>query len=281
MLFLAWLNAPLVTRLMRVVEATHQVRATCRREEFHDVLRKEPVDVAVIDPSLGVADTRHGNVSVALELLAAAPNASVIVYGYPVQRVVAELAAIARNHRTFFVARDARDETAQLRLAVTLATAADPSFELLARLQSPFAKLPSLVARALTLALEHPEDVRRVADVAFAAGKSERTLNRYLDHVGLHSAGHFVTAANLLYAYRLLRQPRTRVNDVAERLDYASVNHFREAVHRSIGCSPRELRAMHADILAERIAAWLSRRPNATCAPPESHWLAPPSELRG
>ncbi|HEX5073049.1 MAG TPA: AraC family transcriptional regulator [Gemmatimonadaceae bacterium] len=281
MLFLAWLNAPFVTRLMRVVEATHQVRATSRREEFLDILRQEPVDVAVIDPSLGATDTRHGNASVALELLSAAPNASVIVYGYPVQRVVAELGAIARNHRTLFVVRDARDEIAQLRLAVTLATAADPSFELLARLQSSFARLPSLVARALTLALEHPEKVHRVADVAFAAGKSERTLNRYLDHVGLHSAGYFVTAANLLYAYRLLRQPRTRVNDVAERLDYASVNHFREAVRRSIGCSPRELRAMHADILAERIATWLSRTPNGMPAPSGPQWLLPSSEARG
>ena len=90
-----------------------------------------------------------------------------------------------------------------------------------------------------------------------------------------------MTAANLLYAYRLLRQPRTRVNDVAERLDYASVNHFREAVRRSIGCSPRELRAMHADILAERIATWLSRKPDAIPSHPESQWLAPPNEALG
>ena len=281
MLFLAWLNAPLVTRLMRVVDVTHQVRATSRRDEFLEMLRQEAVDVVVIDPSLSPSDTRHADVSVALALLAAVPNASVIVYGYPVQHVVAELGTIARNHRALFVARDSRDELSQLRLAVTVATAADPTFELLARLQSPFAKLPSLVARALALALEHPEDVHRVADVAFAAGKSERTLNRYLDHVGLHSAGYFVTAANLLYAYRLLRQPRTRVNDVAERLDYASVNHFREAVRRSIGCSPRELRAMHADILAERIATWLSRKPDAIPSHPESQWLAPPNEALG
>ncbi len=281
MLFLAWLNAPLVTRLIRVVEATHQVRATNRRDEFLETLRQQAVDVVVIDPSLSASDAGHADVSVALALVTVAPNASVIVYGYPVQRVVAELGTIARNHRAFFVARDSRDEVAQLRLAVTLATAADPTFELLARLQSPFAKLPSLVARALALALERPEDVHRVSDVAFAAGKSERTLNRHLDHVGLHSAGHFVTAANLLYAYRLLRQPRTRVNDVAERLDYASVNHFREAVRRSIGCSPRELRTMHADILAERIAAWLSRRPDAIPSRSESQWLPPSTEVFG
>jgi AraC-like DNA-binding protein len=267
--------------LIRVVEATHQVRATNRRDEFLETLRQQAVDVVVIDPSLSASDAGHADVSVALALVTVAPNASVIVYGYPVQRVVAELGTIARNHRAFFVARDSRDEVAQLRLAVTLATAADPTFELLARLQSPFAKLPSLVARALALALERPEDVHRVSDVAFAAGKSERTLNRHLDHVGLHSAGHFVTAANLLYAYRLLRQPRTRVNDVAERLDYASVNHFREAVRRSIGCSPRELRTMHADILAERIAAWLSRRPDAIPSRSESQWLPPSTEVFG
>lgn len=281
MLFLAWLNAPLVTRLVQVVDGTHQVHATSRRDEFLKYLREHAVDVAVIDPSLATFDARNAETSVALALLSAAPNASVIIYGYPVQRVVAELGTIARNHRALFVARDARDELSQLRLAITLATAVDPTLELLARLQSPFAKLPSAVARALALALEHPEDVHRVADVAFAAGKSERTLNRYLDTVGLHSAGYFVTAAHLLYAYRLLRQPRTRVADVAERLNYASVNHFREAVRRAIGCSPRELRAMHSDAFAERVATWLARSPDwirGRSAPP---WIPTPTEARG
>jgi AraC-like DNA-binding protein len=281
MRFLAWLNAPLVSRLVQVVEGTHQVHATSRRDEFLKCLREEVVDVAVIDPSLEVPDARRPDTSIALALLAAAPNAAVIVYGYPVQHVVAELGTIARNHRALFVARDARDEASQLRLAVTLATAADPTFELLARLRPPFAKLPTTVARALALTLEHPEDVHRVADVAFAAGKSERTLNRWLDTVGLHSAGYFVTAAHLLYAYRLLRQPRTRVADVAERLGYASVNHFREAVRRAIGCSPRELRGMHSNAFAERVAAWLARGPEWIPPGASQPWLPAPTEARG
>ena len=280
MFFLAWLNAPLVTRLVQVVDGTHQVHATSRRDEFLKCLREETVDVAVIDPSLAASDTRHTDSSIALALLSAAPNASVIIYGHPIQRVVAELGTIARNHRALFVARDSRDELSQLRLAVTVATAIDPTFELLTRLQSPFAKLPPTVARALALALQHPEDVHRVADVAFAAGTSERTLNRYLDTVGLHSAGYFVTAAHLLYAYRLLRQPRTRIADVAERLSYASVNHFREAVRRAIGVSPRELRAMHSDAFAERVATWLAR---GTWIPDrdDARWIPTPNELRG
>jgi len=281
MLFLAWLNAPLVTRLVQVVDGTHQVHATSRRDEFLRCLRDDAVDVVVIDPCLAPHDVKHAEASIALALLADAPNAAVIVYGHPVQRVVTELGTIARNHRALFVVRDARDELAQLRLAVTLATAVNPTFELLSRLQLPFAKLPGTVARALALALEHPEDVHRVADVAFAAGKSERTLNRYLDNVGLHSAGYFVTAAHLLYAYRLLQQPRTRVADVAERLGYASVNHFRESVRRAIGCSPRELRVMHADAFAERAAAWLARGPEwirTRSAPP---WINTPTEARG
>ena len=57
MQFLAWLNAPLVTRLVQVVDSTHQVHATSRREEFLKYLGDEAVDVAVIDPSL--ARLRH------------------------------------------------------------------------------------------------------------------------------------------------------------------------------------------------------------------------------
>ena len=283
MLLLAWLNAPLVTRLVQVVDGTHQVIATSHREEFLSYLRDDAVDVAVIDPSIATYDARHPNASIALALLADAPNAAVIIYGHPIQRVVAELGTIARNHRAMFVVRDARDELSQLRLAVTLATTVNPTFELLARLQSPFAKLPPTVARALALALEHPEDVHRVADVAFASGKSERTLNRYLDNVGLHSAGYFVTAAHLLFAYRLLRQPRTRVSDVAERLGYASVNHFRESVRRAIGCSPRELRAMHSDAFADRVATWLARGPEWISARTDNRWVPTPvpSQARG
>lgn len=281
MLFLAWLNAPLVTRLVQVVDRTHQVRATSHRDEFLRCLREDAIDVAVVDPCLANYDARRPDASIAIALLADAPNAAVIVYGPPIQRVVTEIGTFARNHRTLFVVRDARDELAQLRLAVTLATSVNPTFELLARLQSPFAKLPGTVARALALALEHPEDVHRVADVAFAAGKSERTLNRYLDNVGLHSAGYFVTAAHLLYAYRLLRQPRTRVADVAERLGYASVNHFRESVRRAIGCSPRELRGMHSDAFADRVASWLARGPEWITARTDPQWIPVQSEARG
>lgn len=280
MRFLAWLNAPLVSRLVQVVEGMHQIHVTNRRDEFLRCLRDDAVDVAVIDPSLEIPEGGRPDASIALALLSAAPNAAVIVYGYPVQHVVTELGTIARNHRALFVVRDARDEAAQLRLAVTLATAADPTFELVARLRPPFAKLPTAVARALVGALEHPEDVHRVADVASAAGKSERTLNRWLDSVGLHSAGYFVTAAHLLYAYRLLRQPRIRVADVAERLGYASVNHFREAVRRAIGCSPRELRLMHSNAFAERMAKWLARGPEWVAPSANASWGPTPTEVR-
>lgn len=281
MRFLAWLNAPLVSRLVQVVEGAHQIEVTNRRDEFLKCLRDHVVDVAVIDPSLEAPDRRRSDSPVALALAASAPNAAVIVYGHPVQHVVAELGTIARNHRVLFVARDARDEVAQLRLAVRLATAPDPTFELLTRLRPPLARLPNTLARALVLTLEHPEDVHRVADVASAAGKSERTLNRWLDSVGLHSAGHFVTAAHLLYAYRLLRQPRIRVADVAERLGYASVNHFREAVRRAIGCSPREIRLMHSNAFAERMATWLARGPALTPPNGDRSWLPTTTEAHG
>src|SRR4029079_3150486 len=69
MFFLAWLNAPLVTRLVQVVDGTHQVHATRRRDEFLKCLREETVDVAVIDPSLAASDTRHTDSSIALALL--------------------------------------------------------------------------------------------------------------------------------------------------------------------------------------------------------------------
>lgn len=276
MQFLAWLDAPPVNRLSQVLDGNHVLHATTRRDEFLQRLREELVDVAVIDPSLAAHGARDIEASIASPLLATAPNAFVIVYGQPVQHVVAELGLIARNHRTLFVARGAQDETSQLRLAVALATSVDPTFELLARLQSTLAKLPGPLSRAITLALERPEDIHRVSDLAFATGKSERTLNRWLDSVGLHSAGYFVTAAHLLYAYRLLRQPRSRVADVADRLGYASVNHFREAVRRAIHCSPRELRVMDSEVFANSVADWLARSGSLT-APSD----VGVSELRG
>lgn len=259
MRFLAWLDAPSTNRMLQVLDSSHLLHATSHRGEFLQRLRIDVVDVAVIDPLLGAHGDRDVDVSIAPTLLAAAPKAAVIVYGHPVQPVVAELGHIARNHRTLFVARGARDEPAQLRLAVALATAVDPTFELLARLRSPLARLPRPLSRAIALALERPEEVHRVSDLAFATGRSERTLNRWLDNVGLHSAGHFVTAAQLLYAYRLLRQPRSRVADVADRLGYASVNHFREAVRRAIRCSPRELRTMTSEAFADSVSTWLEQ----------------------
>ncbi|HEX6051266.1 MAG TPA: hypothetical protein VFZ21_18425, partial [Gemmatimonadaceae bacterium] len=136
-----------MNRLSQVLDGNHVLHATARRDEFLQRLREELVDVAVIDPSLASHGARDVEASIASPLLAIAPNAFVIVYGQPVQPVVAELGLIARNHRTLFVARGAHDEAAQLRLAVALATSVDPTFELLSRLQSALAKLPGPLSR--------------------------------------------------------------------------------------------------------------------------------------
>jgi transcriptional regulator GlxA family with amidase domain len=60
--------------------------------------------------------------------------------------------------------------------------------------------------------------------------------------VGLPSPRHFLAAARVLYAHRLLQDPGFTVEDVAQRLGYAQVKTLQQHARAYLGLTAGEMR---------------------------------------
>jgi transcriptional regulator GlxA family with amidase domain len=69
-----------------------------------------------------------------------------------------------------------------------------------------------------------------------------RTCERWFTRVGLPSPRHFLAAARVLYAHRLLQDPGFTVEDVAQRLGYSQVKTLQQHARAYLGLTAGEMR---------------------------------------
>jgi transcriptional regulator GlxA family with amidase domain len=87
-----------------------------------------------------------------------------------------------------------------------------------------------------------------------------RTCERWFTRVGLPSPRHFLAAARVLYAHRLLQDPGFTVEDIAQRLGYAQVKTLQQHARAYLGLTAGEMRLsltpeQALDLVARRFLA--------------------------
>src|SRR2546427_2681948 len=90
--------------------------------------------------------------------------------------------------------------------------------------------------------LRAPAEVQSVQQVAARARVDRRTFERWFTRVGLPSPRHFLAAARVLYAHRLLQDPGFTIDDVARRLRYAQTKTLQQHAHAYLGVTAGEMR---------------------------------------
>jgi len=78
--------------------------------------------------------------------------------------------------------------------------------------------------------------------VAARARVDRRTFERWFTRVGLPSPRHFLAAARVLYAHRLLQDPGFTIEDVAVRLGYAQTKTLQLHARTYLGLTAGEMR---------------------------------------
>src|SRR5207247_10856194 len=78
--------------------------------------------------------------------------------------------------------------------------------------------------------------------VAARARGDRRTGERWFMRVGLPSPRHFLAAARVLYAHRLLQDPGFTIEDVAKRLGYAQAKTLQLHARAYLGLTAGEMR---------------------------------------
>jgi AraC-like DNA-binding protein len=89
------------------------------------------------------------------------------------------------------------------------------------------------------------EDVMDIESTAALCNMSKRSLQRKLEKLGTRYSA-VLDRARFHVAARLLRDPDTKVTDIAHRLTYSDLSHFSRSFHRISGVSPCEYRQLHA-----------------------------------
>jgi len=134
------------------------------------------------------------------------------------------------------------DHPARLREVLAHEEARSASRQLLDQLAAVLAPLPSELRWVVEEVLRAPAELQTVQQVAARARVDRRTFERWFARLHLPSPRHFLAAARVLYAHRLLQDPGFTIDDVAQRLGYAQTKTLQLHARSYLGLTAGEMR---------------------------------------
>ena len=214
-------------------------------------IRTRPVELAVVDPLLG-GTASATEISRLRRLF---PSLPLALYTTLSPAVAAVLLALGQSDIQHVVFARYDDHPARLREVLAAEEARSTSHRLREQLGWMLAPLPSELRWALEEVLRSPAELQTVQQVAARARVDRRTFERWFLRLGLRSPRHFLAAARVLHAHRLLQDPGFTVDDVAQRLGYAQTKTLQQHARHYLGLTLGEMRdALDAQEALQRVA---------------------------
>ena len=238
MLVLGAVPGPQLRELRRAMPDRFGVAPARTWGEALATIRTRPVELAVVDPLLA----GRASASEIERLRVNFPSLPFILYTTLTPETAAVLLALGRRgiRHVVFVRYD--DSRVHLRRVLTEEAARSTSRQLLDQLAWALAPLPSELRSVLEGVLQSPAEIVTIQQVAARARVDRRTFERWFTRLGLPSPRHFLAAARVLYAHRLLRDPGFTIEDVAERLGYAQTKTLQLHARTYLGLTVGEMR---------------------------------------
>jgi AraC-like DNA-binding protein len=238
MLVLAAVPALQLHRLRRAAPARFVLGHVMRWDEALTMIRARPVELAVVDPLLeGFASEKEIE-----RLRVLFPSLPLILYTSLTPKTAAVLLALGQRGIRHVVFARYDDHPARLRDVLTQEGARSTSQQLMDQLAWALAPLPSELRWIVEETLRAPAEAQTVQQVAARARVDRRTFERWFTRLGLPSPRHFLAAARVLYAHRLLQDPGFTIEDVAGRLGYAQAKTLQLHARTYLGLTAGEMR---------------------------------------
>jgi AraC-like DNA-binding protein len=206
--------------------------------EALSTIRSRPVELAVVDPLLG--GTASAQEIERLRVLF--PSLPLILYTSLSPETAGVLLTLGQRGIRHVVFARYDDHPSRLRDVLMGEEARAASRLFLDQLAGALAPLPRELRWVLEEAFQAPERVQTVGQIATRARVDRRTCERWFTRIGLPSPRHFLAAARVLYAHRLLQDPGFTVEDVAQRLGYAQVKTLQQHARTYLGLTAGEMR---------------------------------------
>jgi AraC-like DNA-binding protein len=201
-------------------------------------IRSRPVEIAVVDPLMS-GEARSQEIQ-RLHLLF--PSLPLILYTSLTPQVAGVLLALGQCDVRHIVFSRFDDHPERLREVIEAEEMHAASHQLLGQLAGALAPLPRELRWVLEEALRTPGTVQTIQQVAARARVDRGTCARWFARAGLPSPRHFLAAARVLYAHRLLQDPGFTIEDVAQRLGYAQTKTLQQHARSYLGLTAGEMR---------------------------------------
>jgi AraC-like DNA-binding protein len=238
MLVLAAVPDVLHLKLRRAVDARFAFVHVRTWDAALATIRSRPVELAVVDPQL-TGEARGQEIE---RLRVLFPSLPLILYTTLTPRLASVLLVLGQRGIRHAVFARFDDHPQHLRAVFSQEEARAVSQQLLDHIADALAPLPTELRWVLEEALRTPDEVQTVQQLAERAHVDRRTCERWFTRVGLPSPRHFLSAARVLYAHRLLQDPGFTVEDVAERLGYSQVKTLQQHARSYLGLTAGEMR---------------------------------------
>jgi len=252
-----------LARLQGAAGSQHRVHAALDWAHADSIIRRQLVDVVVVDPQFGSSsDARSDRISDLRRRYRALP---MIVYSVLAAQTLKPLIALGREGIEQLVLYGLDDDPQHLREILERQPGIVLSERLLSLLERPLSRIPDRISASVERLIRNPAAFANVPDLAAAAAVPRRSLYRHFERAGLVSPRELIAAARLLRAYAFLRDPVFSLEAVASHVRFTDAEAMTEAMKWGVGMTPGRARDRMGPNefvarLAERIAPAAGRR---------------------
>lgn len=228
-----------LARLRGAVGETHRVHAALDWDHADSIIRRQPVDVMVVDPHFGSAVPRADSIRALRTRFRSVPF---VVYSVLAAQTLKPLVELGREGMEHLVLYGVDDDPRQLRKVLERQPGVLLSERLLERMRPRFRSMPDNVTRAIERLVHTPAAFHGVSDLATASNVSRRTIYRECERARLASPRELVAGARVLRAYAFLRESDYAIEDVASHLRFSSPHHLTKTMRWACGLTTARAR---------------------------------------
>jgi len=230
-----------LARLRGAAGSAHAVHAALSWAHADSIIRRQPVDVLVVDPQFESASApRTDRIRDVRIRYGALP---MIVYSTLTAQTMRSPVELGTEGVGQIVLYGLDDDPRHLRQVLELQPGILLAEQLLASIRRALNHTPAPVSAAVERAIRTPAVFHNVNDRTTAAGVPRRSLYRHLERAGLASPREVLASARVLRAYALLRNPGYSLDVAAKQLRFSDVDALCEAMKSLVGITPGKARS--------------------------------------
>jgi len=253
----ACVQPPKLARLQGAAGDQHRVHVALDWAHADSIIRRQPVDVLVVDPQFDSAtEARSDRIRAVRNRYRSLP---MIVYSTLAAQTLRPLVELGQDGLEQLILFGLDDDPQHLRLVLERQPGLILSERLLGHLQRPLSRMRTPLANAIERLIRNPSVSRGVPDLAASAGVPRRSLYRYFERAGLVTPREVVVGARLLRAYAFLREPAYSLESVAAHVRFTDSDSLTKAMKWGVGMTPGRARdRMGPEEFVARLAARLA-----------------------